>query len=242
MSERSNLFQNAERRFKDCGAEEITERTLDAVANMVEAMRDCDASDGTIISFLLYAAMIGVSCQDGELSEEEKALADETIGRATDMDQETLYTFLSAGADDEWEEVVRQLPSLGTGIAMPFLDIVLGFAYIDGEADDDVLDRLDGLMGTSLLAAFAQSGMEEVPEPSVTVAGLERDIMEWLEDGDKMAVLGPSQMPDAFPSISERFAGSTEEELQEALDGLCEKELVYKTESILGQDMYVRME
>ena len=125
--------------------------------------------------------------------------------------------------------MVQQLIELGNSVAVPFLYYILSFAYIDGEIEDDVAEKLDNMFGMCLLEEFIQNSEEAVPAPQIGLTKFEADIVKWFQSD---AQLGTLDEAVAY------FPEKTQKEIQEVLDSLIDKEILAKVETAIGY-MYV---
>ena len=216
---RSNMFANMENQFEFCDTEEITEKTLQGYAGVIGELGDNFEGDVMFMTLIL-AAKLGVASKCGTLNSKEKALVDSVFGQVWNGDMEEVYDMVAKEITDNDYNLVEMLAQMGNNVALPFLYMVLGFAYIDEKVNDQIMEKLDGMFGMNLLALFMQSGLEEVPAPQVKLVGLEADIVEWFESDDQLRPL---------KDIVAHFPGKSESEVKSALDSLCDKEILYGT-------------
>lgn len=161
--ERSNIFTVIENQFKLCNADEIKKKVAQAFEDLISAMKE-NGEEKTIILTLITGAKIGVASCNGNLNFLEKELINTTFGEFLDGDVESVYELIAEGIAENDYEIVRALTMMGNNIALPFLCIILGFAYIDGKVRDDVLEQLDGIYGINLAALLMQNSLGEVDE------------------------------------------------------------------------------
>lgn len=221
---RSNMFANLENQFEFCDKEEITEKTLDAFSELAEKIT-VQFDKNTMFMMLVIGAKLGVACKNGELNSDEKELVNETLGRIWTGNVEDVYNMVAERISDNDYELIQSLIRVIKDAALPFLCYVLGYAYIDNKADDEVLDRLDGLFGMNLLALFMQSGLEEVPAPQIKLTGLEAEITKWFKSDDQLRPLN---------DIVAHFPDKSKAEVKSACDSLCEKGVLYGGDNIIG--------
>ena len=203
---RSNMFANLENQFEFCDTEEITEKTLQGFTELIEGLGEqCD--NETVFMMLTMAAKFGIASQTGKLNDKEKALVDLIFDNIWGGDIEVIYDMIAAEIAEKDYDFVETLTKMGNNVALPFLHIILGFAYIDEKVNDDVLERLDGMFGMNLLALFMQSGLEEVPAPKIKLTGLEAEIYMWYK---------------------------SEAEVKEACDNLCVKGILFGMDLAIG--------
>jgi hypothetical protein len=99
---------------------------------------------------------------------------------------------------------------------MAFLRVVLGFAYIDGNVDEAVLDELDRKYGVVLINDFARSGQESVPQPQIRLTDAEAEIVHWFEGMGDDAIV-------PLDDIHKHFSKYEKSELKKILDDLCDR-------------------
>ena len=211
---RSNLFANIENKFEFADKETITQMALESSYDLIMALED--AGDNTRFAACLVAAKLGVA-GDGTISDEEKELIEEVFGRFVKSPISQVIALIGEEIEEKDYEVVQMFTKLGNDVAMPLLHLILSFAYIDGEIEDDVAQRLDGIFGMNLLVGFFQSDEEEVPAPKIRLRGLEAEIVAWMREEDRMI---------PFDEICEHFSDRSEKEVQNALDSLVNKGLM----------------
>jgi len=221
---RSNLFANIENKFELSDTEGISNLTLQAFTELVYLLKN-ELNQNALFSLLLIGAKLGVANDSGELNDREKELVDHTFGKVVHSDIEQVYSLIAEGLDGSEYGFVQNLTRLGNDIALPYLHFILGFAYIDEKVNDEVLDKLDGLFGMNLLTTFFQSDMEEVPAPRVKLSELEAKIVKVLKDKEELLTLD---------QISKNVTGSSQSEVKEAIDNLCDKGVVFGTNTIVG--------
>ncbi len=225
MGMRSNMFANIENKFEFAEKDEIVGTALNSLGELFEAMDSME--DQVKFGVMVLGAKLGVA-GDGVLNQPEKELIDEVFGRIWNGSMDDIYQMVGADIEDSDYNMVEMLTKLGNPVAMPFLYYTLSFAYIDGTIEDDVAERLDGLFGMNLLADFIQSGQEEVPAPKIRLTGLEAEIVSWFKEDDTLHPL---------KEIQSHFAGKSNSEIQQALDSLVDKGILYGGANIIN-NMY----
>lgn len=225
MGMRSNMFANIENKFEFAEKDEIVGTALSSLGELYEALGSME--DRLKFGIMVIGAKLGVA-GDGVLNQQEKELIDEVFGLIWNRSMDEIYQMVGADIGDDDYNAVEMLTNLGNAVAMPFLYFALSFAYIDGTIEDDVAERLDGLFGINLLADFIESGQEEVPAPKIRLTGLEAEIVSWFEEDEDLHPL---------KEIQAHFAGKSDSEIQEALDSLVEKGILYGGANIIN-NMY----
>lgn len=223
MGMRSNMFANIENKFEFADEEAITATALSSLGELFDAMGD-NFEDNAKFGTMVIGAKLGVA-GDGVINAQEKALINEVFGKVWNGSMDDIYDMVGADIEESDYNMVQMLTQLGNTVAMPFLYYVLSFAYIDGEIEDDVAERLDGLFGMNLLADFIQSGQEEVPAPKIRLTGLEADIVKWFQSDDQLRPLN---------DIVAHFPDKSRSEVQKALDSLVDKGVLYGGANIIG--------
>lgn len=222
---RSNMFANIENKFEFAEKEEIVATALSSLGELFEAIDQME--DQVKFGIMVIGAKLGVA-GDGVLNSQEKELIDEVFGRIWNGSMEEIYDMVGADIQESDYDLVQNITQLGNPVAMPFLYYTLSFAYIDGEIEDDVAERLDGLFGMNLLVDFMQSGEEEVPAPKIRLTGLEAEIVSWFQEDDTLHPL---------KDIQAHFSSKSKAEVQKALDSLVDKGILYGGANIIG-NMY----
>lgn len=220
---RSNLFANVENLFEFSEEKEIIRKTQLAVSTLIGRLV---GTFGEQRAFLISieAACLGVASKNGELNSKEKALADATFVKIF-PDANLVYNKIAQEVTDSSYSVVEVIAEMGNYIAFDFLYIVLGFAYIDGKADDQVMNKLDEMLGMNLLALFMQSESEVVPTPQTRLVGLEAEIYNLFKSKNKMISLN---------EVATHFPDKSKTEIKTALDSLCDKAILFGGENFAG--------
>lgn len=220
---RSNMFANIENQFENSSNEKITNIAMQGFVDVIEFLND-KIDNKALVLLLVTGARLGVSSHKGTLNVEEKRLVKDVFGQAGDFD-ESIYNAIAANVEEEDYTVVEMLAELGNDVLVPFLFIILSFAYIDGKVDDLVLENIDELVGMNLLTLFMESGQEEVPSPIIKLAGLEEEILDWFKKDDQVRTID---------DIVAHFPGKNSAEVKEAMDNLCNKGLMHDSDIIMG--------
>ena len=115
---------------------------------------------------------------------------------------------------------------MGNEVAIQYLLAILGFAYIDEEGNEEVLDRLDPIYGLNLLAFAQQCGWKEIPKARYKAKGLEKEIVNWLRSNDTLRTI---------KEFKEQFPDRSEDEIREAIERLCKERILYGAKFIVGE-------
>lgn len=220
---KSNMFANVEERFRLASEAEITQIVRDSVNNLVFA----SAGGGAIPVVFLIPSAVSLGCAGSGLTDKRKRLFMETMGHYL-QNHDELFEKLSAPPTQEEFGILKLISMLGNDIAFSVLNIILGFACVDGDLDDDVAEQLEAAFGINLLADFIQSGATDVPAQRVYVSGLEEEITDWFAQEDRLIPLN---------EIKAHFSGRTGTEVQSALDSLVQKDVLYGGENMI-MNMY----
>ena len=237
---RSNMFANHENKFEFASKEELIAIALSSAKELSEQINGFGFGDQMTFMLLIIGTKLGVA-GDGDINSDEEELIDEVFGRLWNGDMSEVYDMIEIGISDDDYEIVSKITQLGNHIAMPFLYYVFSFAYIDGEFEDEVAEKLDSLFGKNFLVDFMQSsmedglvlnvtptmqsGMEKVPAPGVRLTGFEAEIVQWFQERGKLIPLR---------EIVAHFPDKTKSEVQKAMDSLFEKGVVYGGAGIVG--------
>lgn len=220
MGIRSNLFANIENKFEFADKEEITATAFSSLGEIIEALEGKDGfGDKFLFAIMILGAKLGVA-GDGIINDQEKELIEEVFGRIWNGSIDEIYELIGTEIEDSDYTLVEVLTQLGNVVAMPFLNYVLSFAYIDGEIEDDVAERLDNLFGMNLMVDFFQSGLEEVPTPKIRIkfSEFEVEIVKWFQSDDQVR---------PFDDIAAHFPEKSRDEVQKVLDSLVDKSVLY---------------
>lgn len=221
---RSNMFANIENNFRFAEKEELKGMTMAALDELLNVLGETGMDSQNMFLMSLSAATVGIM-SDGVLCEEEKELVKDMFGQFWSGDIESLYGFIESQNYDGAFKLVEGIVNAGPQLAMPFLYVILGFAYSDGVFEEELAEQLDKMYGLILLADFFQSGEEEVPAPKVLLKGLSAEIMIWFEEEDPFVTI---------EEVCEKFPSYSQEEVQAALDELCELGVAYQCDIIGG--------
>ena len=219
-----NLFLNVTNKFQYASKDELYALTQAAFANCLTEFVEA-FEERTVVLMMLTLARIGVGhTYQKDLNDDEIDLVDEIFSDIFN-DMEQIYEVVSAPVDETEYNLVRQV--IGANLCnLDMLSFILGFAYADGHLDTLAAEKLESLFGVSLMMEFFNSDLEDVPAPQIRVTGLEVEIMEWFTEDDQLR---------PFKDIKNHFRGVSTSKLQEALDNLCNKGLLYCADTFVGK-------
>ena len=119
-------------------------------------------------------------------------------------------------------KVIQLGEMIGREVYEAMFDMVMCAAYADKGLDAEVEAKIDPLFGKLFLILFVESGLESVPAPKQKVTGLEARILDRMfkmrDDGETLPT---------FKTIRTAFPEESETSVQNALNSLCEKDLVH---------------
>ena len=220
---RSNAFANLENKFESLSAEELISSAFDS---MYEFYAFLDGLDDDIkFCIILSGARLGVS-GDGIINEQEKIIVDRLFGEIWQGPIERIYEELERELGDGDYGVVKKLTDGGSCVALPYLNFILSFAYIDGVFEDEVAEKLDKLYGMILLSEFLQSGSEDFPSQTLTLTGINAKIVEWFRSHDELRTAR---------DVCSHFKNTPAAEVKRALDYLCDKGVFYNIDTVAGK-------
>ncbi|MBR3818136.1 MAG: hypothetical protein IKJ41_03215 [Clostridia bacterium] len=220
---RSNMFATVENKFKSATEDEIIEIALSSSSDVLSQMENFN--DNTKFGTILVGTKLGVA-GDGTINSKEKMLIDEVFGKIWNGPMEQIYDIVSEAIGDGDYDIVQNIVQLSNQIAIPFLHYILSFAYIDETFEDEVAEKLDNLFGMNLMVDFFMGDTEEVPAPKIKPAGLDAEIAQWFQDDNTLKGLN---------DIQAHFSHKSKTEVEEALDRLCEKGVLYKVDTLVGK-------
>ena len=201
-----------------------------------------------IFQAMIIAAKVGVSTKTGSLNEKEKQLSDEVFGNIWNGDMEQIYDMLSQEANEGEYQFLQLVGSTPIGIEL--LKFILAFAYIDGEMDEAIAERLEGCFGAALLADFfnhndEENGMDSLAtEPGFDLSLLtskERAVYDCIEKHDDgRGVPAQSYFYLYFGDQIENGLECTidKTEFGNIVEELYKKGLLEKYTSFSGNDIY----
>ena len=254
MNERGNLFANVEEEFILASEEEINEIMHNSWIEIWTILEELGTDNSTIGMFLMYGAMIGVSSKDGKLNQKEKELIDDSFGKVGNNDITIFYESISKRVVDEDYEKLKTMIETFPKVAISYLKFILSFAYIDGNANDKDMKKLENAFAMILMTNFFMSGKEDVRQPirkvinenksrtkSTTTSSkknsnlnksnsdeLTKKIKEFFEKDDPFMTL---------EEIKRHFPNRTKEEIKDELSKLCDSGYLYQVDTITG-NMY----
>ena len=223
MKNYSDMFANIENRFKSLDKDEITETALSSMGELLEAFDSME--DQFKFGLIVTGAKLGVA-GDGALNRQEKELINEVFGDIWNGPIEEVYDFICADVTENEYKLVETIAKLNNPVGMSFLYYVLSFAYIDGEIDDDIANKLDKIFEMYLTVDFIQNGGSSDSEPEIQLTELEEELVNWYEAGANAC---------GIDDIHKHFPARSKKEIQSALDSLIEKKIVYTADTIVGK-------
>lgn len=221
---RSNMFANIENTFQFASKEEIIDIALTSVAELSEGCEEVGFGENTFRNLLLLGVKMGVA-REGNLNDDEKDIIDGVFGKLINGGLDVIYGIANEKSSENDYVLLEQIVQVGNVVAMPLLYYILALAYVDGTIEEDFAERLDSIYGTNLLIEFMNSGLEEVPTPKIPLTELETNIVKWFEVDDTLHTLS---------DVQAQFVGIEASELQNALDSLVDKGVLYSCETIMG--------
>lgn len=228
---RSNMFVNLENTIKKMSYEEKIKTTsdcqIDVTATIVASGVESNAVG--IITESIYALGVGkgkkINSKKKEfitkvnklsLGDDFDKYLDSFFGEINMMQSEIPEMLLD---NDSVFDSVKNLAAIpGIDVGLNILKMILCIAYCDNEPDEEVLNKLDGIFGMSLLTDFFASGLEEVPKPKreVSLSILEIKIINYLKNSDGLFE----------KDIYKYFSSEPKNSVKKALDSLCDKEIL----------------
>lgn len=225
MGNRGNLFANIESKFRYADKDEITNIALSSMRELVDALDFLD--DRSKLFVMIIGAKLGVT-GDGQLNASEKELVDEVFGPVVQESIDYVYDLIRDDIVHSNYETIESLNKAGNTVAMPLLNFILSFAYIDGEIEDEKAEKLESLFGMNLIADHFMSDEEDDSAHTPSTTNLEDEIVAWFQEEDTLYTLD---------EIQQHFSDRTDSAIQEALDSLVLKDILFGGDTVLG-DMY----
>ena len=224
---RGNIFANLENKYQFATESQIMDMAFNALVRAISA----DGLEDTIrTGIMLIGARVGFD-ENGSLNEKEKKLVRNVIGKVYSADlEEDIFPVVAQMVTENDYTVLEMLNKLGPAVALPTLEYILACAYVDGYINDSTASRLESIFGIALMAGFFASGLESVPAPirQVALTSLEKRIINAFKRDNSLATID---------DVCGRFSGVSRMNIKDALNTLCEKEILYKAETAVG-DMY----
>ena len=151
-----NIFNSLANQFKNKSESEILSMAMDLRREFVIVISQATNSN-VILKSLLLAAAIGV--EGKQLNDKEKRLVDVFFNDiCTNM--ESIYDVITEPLTEENWERIKVLSTVGVAAGMPFLKLILCFAYVDGFLSDEIAEKLEQVFGLILSAAYLMGDME----------------------------------------------------------------------------------
>lgn len=151
-----NIFNSLANQFKNKSESEILSMAMDLRREFVIVISQATNSN-VIFKSLLLAAAIGV--EGKQLNDKEKRLVDVFFNDiCTNM--ESIYDVIAEPLTEENWERIKVLSTVGVAAGMPFLKLILCFAYVDGFLSDEIAEKLEQVFGLILSAAYLMGDME----------------------------------------------------------------------------------
>ncbi len=224
---KGNIFENLENKYKFATETQIIDMALDALGRAITVE---GLTDRIKTGIMLIGARIGFDT-NGYLNEKEKGLVRNVIGKvySGNLDDEVFPIVAQRVTEDDYR-TIELINMMGPAVALPTLEYIFACAYIDGTINDSTAEKLEEIFGMALLAGFFASGLEEVPAPmkQVRLTSLEKRIYEVFKRDDSLSTVD---------DVCGKVRGESEYRVKSALDTLCEKGILYKATTAVG-DMY----
>ena len=218
-----NLIINQLANFDDLNKDELQQFAVYIMKNFVQAAKK-EFDDRLIFYFLVLSARIG-AYYDEKLNAKETRFIKDVLGVVYHDDKHDLIQGLKEPLKEIDEQCILLIMQKTPDAAMPFLHLILCFAYSDSVIEDDLIDFLEEHFGTLLMLDFFNSGEESVPHAGPLLEGLEADIVKWLAKDDDMKT---------DKDLYAHFGKYTKKDLNAALKSLKQKNVVYSTDTYVG--------
>ena len=185
---RSKWFTSIEKTYQLEGTKMVAQHVRKSFLEMTNCLSGLLFNDQDLVVALVEAAKLGISSRDGSLAKEEKEIVDETFSRVWDGDTKILYDIISRKLTDDDYGIIVEMCHLSSELAVKFTDLVLGFAYIDGYANERILNRIDTLLAENIPESFGKNLMDEFPVAYKKQYRLKDKLVELIEnDAQKRA-------------------------------------------------------
>lgn len=146
-------YQNA---FKNASEEEILEMAKASISNFIS--QSGMHTPKLIFQAMIWGANVGVATKSGSLNEKEKKITDEVFNN-WNGDMEDIYAMISQEVKEEEFQFFKMVGMTPVGIEM--LKYILAFAYIDGEMEEEIAEKLEDCFGMALLGSFFNSDTDD---------------------------------------------------------------------------------
>ena len=213
---RSSVFRKIESKFKNATYQEITTLTLKARDELFEALENEKVNRKKALDITLFAAIVGMLA-DGKICAKEKLLFKRVFQEYWGGDIKELIAFVEDMGFDEDYDATRGIARLGEKIAYPYLDIILGFAYIDGVIEEEVATQLDEIFGFYLLTDLYEETSEYFLVNGHFMTKLSQKILKWYEENKNWYTLD---------EVCEYFSEYPRKEVKKALTELVKDALL----------------
>lgn len=158
---RRNLIADLGQEIAALTKKEIHEKAKkDALFLCMQLSENGSGIKGLIMGIVLAAKIGGF--WDGNFDQDERELFDDVVTSTFDNvdDVTPLYQVITASpvSDNDFEPFTT-LAQGGSTVLMSALYLILGFAYIDGKCEDELMQKLDEMYGMQLGLLIAMENL-----------------------------------------------------------------------------------
>lgn len=219
---RGNYFASIESKFIYASKETIKDIAVHSAQDVVDKLGGI--FDKPILFTILMSGVKWGIYSKRAMNADEKRLFDRIFGRIYPGPLEEIYDLVSVGVKDSDRKGIGAITQLGNEVAMPYLDYILAFAYIDGKITDKHAKELENIFAMNLLFEFTVGG-RELSFPDIEVSELEAEILNWLKNENS----------PFLNDIQEHFSNHSKSEIQDALNSLEQKKIIYSVDTFTGE-------
>ena len=141
---KSKAVENAQRIFRDVDRKERKALTDAACAELMGILGQSGMEPKNVLFMTLSAAVVALLA-DGVIVPEEEEFVNDILGCYWSGGSDKLLAFVKGQNYDGAYAFIEGITKMGERIAVPFLRVMMGFAYSDDTLEVALYEKLDGL-------------------------------------------------------------------------------------------------
>ena len=141
---KSKALENAQRIFRDVDRKERKALTDAACAELMGILGQSGMEPKNVLFMALSAAVVALLA-DGVIVPEEEEFVNDILGRYWSGGSDKLLAFLRGQNYEGAYAFVESVSKAGERLAIPFLRVIMGFAYSDDTLEMALYEKLDDL-------------------------------------------------------------------------------------------------
>ena len=221
----SNMMELMKSKFASMSKDELSLTARSANDNLALGFMSSGNMQLMLAGNFVVQSCLKLGFCTRKLSQEQQWMTKELYRMSEEIRETQAAGSVEAITEQDYQ-LIEKLAGANRQISESMFNLIMCAAYVDGGLKAEVERKIDPMFGFLFAVLFAESGMESVPSPKIRVTGLEARVLDYMLKKDTMMSLS---------EIANNFPGETKAAVKEALDGLCEKDLVHWLFNVISE-------